>query len=35
MILGLFYGTCSSLFLAAPLAYRVMYRKDKKAAAKA
>ena len=32
MILGVFYGTCSSLFLAAPLAYRVMYRKDKKAA---
>ena len=35
MILGVFYGTCSSLFLAAPLAYRVMYRKDKKDAAKA
>ena len=35
MILGVVYGTCSSLFLAAPLAYRVMYRKDKKAAAKA
>ena len=26
MILGVVYGTCSSLFLAAPLAYRVMYR---------
>ena len=35
MILGVVYGTCSSLFLAAPLAYRVMYKKDKKAAAKA
>ena len=35
MILGVVYGTCSSLFLAAPLAYRVMYRKDKKDAAKA
>ena len=35
MILGVVYGTCSSLFLAAPLAYRVMYRKDKKAEAKA
>jgi SecD/SecF fusion protein len=35
MILGVVYGTCSSLFLAAPLAYRVMYRKDKKASAKA
>ena len=35
MILGVVYGTCSSLFLAAPLAYRVMYRKDKKVAAKA
>ncbi len=35
MILGVVYGTCSSLFLAAPLAYRVMYRKDKKAVAKA
>ena len=35
MILGVVYGTCSSLFLAAPLAFRVMYRKDKKAAAKA
>ena len=34
MILGVVYGTCSSLFLAAPLAYRVMYKKDKKAAAK-
>ncbi len=35
MILGVVYGTCSSLFLAAPLAYRVMYKKDKKASAKA
>ena len=35
MILGVVYGTCSSLFLAAPLAYRVMNKKDKKAAAKA
>ena len=35
MILGVVYGTCSSLFLAAPLAFRVMYKKDKKAAAKA
>ena len=35
MILGVVYGTCSSLFLAAPLAFRVMYRKDKKAAAQA
>ena len=35
MILGVVYGTCSSLFLAAPLAYRVMYKKDQKAAAKA
>ena len=35
MILGVVYGTCSSLFLAAPLAYRVMYKKDVKAAAKA
>ena len=35
MILGVVYGTCSSLFLAAPLAYRVMYKKDAKAAAKA
>ena len=35
MILGVVYGTCSSLFLAAPLAYRLMYRQDKKAAAKA
>ena len=34
MILGVVYGTCSSLFLAAPLAYRVMNKKDKKAAAK-
>ncbi len=35
MILGVVYGTCSSLFLAAPLAYRLMYRQDKKTAAKA
>ena len=35
MILGVVYGTCSSLFLAAPWAFRVMYKKDKKAAAKA
>ena len=35
MILGVVYGTCSSLFLAAPLAFRVMYRNDKKAAAQA
>ena len=34
MILGVIYGTCSSLFLAAPLAYRVMNKKDKKAAVK-
>ena len=33
MILGVVYGTCSSLFFAAPLAYRVMAKKDKKAAA--
>ena len=32
MILGVVYGTCSSLFLAAPLAYRVMNKKDLKAA---
>ena len=31
MILGVVYGTCSSLFLAAPLAYRLMYRQEKKA----
>ncbi len=31
MILGVVYGTCSSLFLAAPLAFRVMNKKDKKA----
>ena len=31
MILGVVYGTCSSLFLAAPLAFRVMYKKDQKA----
>ena len=34
MILGVVYGTCSSLFLAAPLAYRVMNKKDQKAIAK-
>ena len=32
MILGVVYGTCSSLFLAAPLAFRVMNKKDLKAA---
>ena len=32
MILGVVYGTCSSLFLAAPLAFRVMNKKDQKAA---
>ncbi len=31
MILGVVYGTCSSLFLAAPLAYRMMNKKEKKA----
>ena len=31
MILGVVYGTCSSLFLAAPMAYLVMNKKDKKA----
>ena len=31
MILGVVYGTCSSLFLAAPLAFRVMYKKGQKA----
>ena len=31
MILGVGYGTCSSLFLAAPLAYRMMNKKEKKA----
>ena len=34
MILGVVYGTCSSLFLAAPMAYLVMNKKDKKAASK-
>ena len=34
MILGVVYGTCSSLFLAAPLAFRVMYKKDQKAVEK-
>ena len=31
MILGVVYGTCSSLFFAAPMAYIVMNKKDKKA----
>ena len=31
MILGVVYGTCSSLFLSAPLAFRVMNKKDNKA----
>ena len=31
MILGVVYGTCSSLFFAAPMAYLVMDKKDKKA----
>ncbi|MBR5842924.1 MAG: protein translocase subunit SecDF [Bacteroidaceae bacterium] len=31
MILGVVYGTCSSLFLAAPMAYLVMNKKNKKA----
>ena len=31
MILGVVYGTCSSLFFAAPMAYLVMNKKDKKA----
>ncbi len=31
MILGVVYGTCSSLFFAAPMAYLVMSKKDKKA----
>ena len=35
MILGVVYGTCSSLFFAAPMAYLVMNKKEKKAAAKA
>ena len=35
MILGVVYGTCSSLFLAAPMAYLVMAKKEKKEAAKA
>ena len=30
MILGVAYGTCSSLFFAAPMAYLVMGKKDKK-----
>ena len=30
MILGVVYGTCSSLFFAAPMAYLVMNKKDKK-----
>ena len=30
MILGVIYGTCSSLFLAAPMAFLVMNKKDKK-----
>ena len=34
MILGVVYGTCSSLFLAAPLAFRVMSKKEKKELAK-
>ena len=34
MILGVVYGTCSSLFFAAPMAYLVMDKKDKKAAKK-
>ena len=34
MILGGVYGTCSSLFFAAPMAYLVMNKKDKKAASK-
>ena len=34
MILGVVYGTCSSLFFAAPMAYLVMNKKDKKAASK-
>ena len=32
MILGVVYGTCSSLFFAAPMAYLVMDKKEKKAA---
>ena len=35
MILGVVYGTCSSLFLAAPMAYLVMRKKAKKEAANA
>ncbi len=31
MILGVVYGTCSSLFFAAPMAYLLMSKKDKKA----
>ena len=31
MILGVVYGTCSSLFFAAPMAYLVMNKKEKKA----
>ena len=31
MILGVVYGTCSSLFFAAPMAYLVMAKKEKKA----
>ncbi|MBE6291776.1 MAG: protein translocase subunit SecDF [Bacteroidales bacterium] len=31
MMLGVGYGTCSSLFFAAPMAYLVMSKKDKKA----
>ena len=31
MMLGVVYGTCSSLFFAAPMAYLVMNKKDKKA----
>jgi len=34
MILGVIYGTCSSLFFAAPMAYLVMGKKDKKAVEK-
>ena len=34
MILGVVYGTCSSLFFAAPMAYLVMGKKDKKAVEK-
>ncbi len=34
MILGVVYGTCSSLFFAAPMAYLVMNKKDKKSVEK-